>query len=110
MREPKEKWSPPATSPEQREQQLIVLATDLAEQQLRKGVASSPVVVHYLKAASERNKLELEKLRNENEVLRAKAEALESGKQSDAKYKEAIDAFRLYTGNSTEEYEEDYEY
>ena len=98
MSERKKRWSPPATTPEVREQQLTVLATDLAEQQLREGVASSAVIVHYLKLAGERNKLETEKLRNENEVLKAKAEALEAGKRSDAKYEEALRAMREYSG------------
>lgn len=99
MGERKKNWTPPpATTPEIREQQLTVLATDLAEQQLREGVASSAVIVHYLKLAGEKSRLENEKLKAENEVLKAKAEAIESAKRSDAKYEEAIAAFRSYSG------------
>ena len=39
----------PALTPEARENQLISLAIDLAEQQLRDGTASSQVITHYLK-------------------------------------------------------------
>ena len=39
----------PALTPEARENQLIYLATDLAEKQLREGTASSQVITHYLK-------------------------------------------------------------
>ena len=53
----------PALSPEAREQQLISLAVDLAEQQLREGTASSQVISHYLKQSTMKSQLELEKLR-----------------------------------------------
>ena len=42
----------PASSPEARENQMISLAIDLAEQQLRDGTASSQVITHYLKLGS----------------------------------------------------------
>lgn len=104
-------WSPPpATTPEAREQQLVVLATDLAEQQLREGVASAAVVTHFLKLAGTRNELELEKLRRENEVLRAKAESLESSKRTDEMYEQAIAAMKSYSGILEESYDEYDEY
>ena len=55
----------PALTPEARENQLISLAIDLAEQQLRDGTASSQVITHYLKLGSTKEKLEREKLKNE---------------------------------------------
>ena len=42
----------PALTPEARENQMIALAVDLAEQQLRDGTASSQVITHYLKLGS----------------------------------------------------------
>ena len=39
----------PALTPEARENQMIFLATELAEQQLRDGTASSQVITHYSK-------------------------------------------------------------
>ena len=47
----------PALTPEARENQLISLATDLAEKQLREGTASSQIIAHYLKLGSTREKL-----------------------------------------------------
>ena len=41
---PKKKEIRPALTPEARENQLIYLATELAEQQLRDGTASSQVI------------------------------------------------------------------
>ena len=42
----------PALTPEARENQLVSLAVDLAEKQLREGTASSQVITHYLKLGS----------------------------------------------------------
>ena len=92
----------PGTTIESRENQLISLAVDLAEEQLRNGTASSQVIVHYLKLGSTKERLEKEKLEKENALLRAKAEALESAKKVEELYEEAIKAMRKYSGNNTE--------
>lgn len=90
--------SRPALTPEARENQLISLAVDLAEQQLRDGTASSQVISHYLKLGSTRSSLEKEKLERENELLRAKTESLESAKRIEELYKDALNAMRTYSG------------
>ncbi len=90
----------PALDPEARENQLIALAVDLAEEQLREGTASSQVITHYLKLGSSKEKLEKEKLQKENELLRAKAEMLQSAKKMEGLYEEALAAFRTYSGGS----------
>ena len=56
----------PALSPEARENQMIALAVDLAEQQLRDGTASAQVITHFLKLGTSKAELEKEKLRQEN--------------------------------------------
>jgi len=56
----------PALSPEARENQLVSLAVDLAEKQLRDGTATSQVITHYLKLGSTKEKIEKEIL-NETE-------------------------------------------
>ena len=61
----------PALTPESRENQLVSLAINLAEKQLREGTASSQVITHYLKLGSTQAKLEQEKLKQENELLKA---------------------------------------
>ena len=50
--------SSPAMTPEARENQMIALAVDLAEKQLREGTASSQVITHFLKLASSTERLE----------------------------------------------------
>ena len=95
--------SHPALTPEARENQLISLAFDRAEQQLRDGSASSQVITHFLKLGTVKNEIELEKLRRENELLAAKKSAIESAESMEKIYSEAIDAMKKYRGVSTDE-------
>ena len=95
----------PALSPEARENQLISLAVDLAEKQLQEGTASSQVITHYLQLGSTKERLEKEKLEEENKLLRAKTENLQSQKRVEELYSEAIKAMRNYAGQGeTDEY------
>jgi len=89
---------PPATTPEGRENQLIALAVDLTEKQLAEGTASSQIISHYLKLGSTREKLEQERLAQENELLRAKIEAMASVKRVEELYETALNAMRSYAG------------
>lgn len=89
---------PPATTPEARENQLISLAVNLAERQLSEGTASAQVITHYLKLGSTRERLEKEKLAKENELLRAKTDALSSQKKIEELYTHALTAMRDYSG------------
>ncbi len=93
----------PALTPEARENQLISLAVDLAERQLIEGTASSQVITHYLKLGSTRERLERERLEEENNLLRAKVKAIDSTEEIKALYKNAIDAFRTYSGHGDED-------
>ena len=88
----------PALTPESRENQLISLAVDLAERQLMEGTASSQVITHYLKLGSTEEQLEKEKLIEENKLLRAKTENLQSMKRVEELYTEALNAMRNYAG------------
>lgn len=98
---------PPARTPEGRENQMISLALDQAELQLREGVAPAPVVVHYLKLATETTMLERERLRAQIELDRKKAEILDKDDRIEELYEEAITAMREYQGQPPlEDYEE----
>ena len=101
----------PALTPEARENQLVSLAINLAEEQLRNGTASSQVITHYLKLGSSKEKLEREKLERENELLRAKAEALASAKHVEDLYANALKAMKGYSGQDVleEDVYEEYE-
>lgn len=89
----------PATTPEGRENEMISLATDLAEQQIREGSASSQVISHFLKLGSTRERLEQQRLEHENELTRVKIEAIESQKRVEELYMQALSAMRSYSGN-----------
>lgn len=95
----------PALTPEARENEMITYAIDLAEKQLREGTASSAVITHYLKLGSTKEKLEREKLQKENELLRAKTEALQSAKRVEELYADALRAMKLYSGEEVDDEE-----
>ena len=88
----------PALSPEARENQMIALAVDLAEKQLMEGTASSQVITHFLKLGTTKAELEREKLASENELLRARTEAIQSAKKVEELYTQALNAMRNYGG------------
>ena len=97
-----------ALTPEAREMQLTSLAVDLAEKQLLEGTASSQIITHYLKAGSTREQLELERLRSENEMLRAKAKAYASAEDQKVLLEKALKAFTEYSGEdqTNDEYDD----
>ncbi len=90
--------SMPPLTPEGKENQMISLAMDCAESQLRDGTASSAVIVHFLKLGTERAELEREKLVHENELLKAKTQSLESATHVEQLMKEAVEAMKSYGG------------
>ena len=98
----------PALTPEGRTNQLIALAYDRAEEQLRDGTASSQVITHFLKQGSIQAELELEKLKRENELLTAKTESLQSSKRMEELYAEAIKAMASYAGHGEPDEPEEY--
>lgn len=89
----------PAITPEARENQLISLATDLAEQQLRDGTASSQVITHYLKLGSSRERLEKEIMEKQKELISAKTSNIAAMANSEALYREAVAAMKKYNGD-----------
>lgn len=90
----------PAATVEGRESQLIALAIDRVEERMLNGTATAQEYIHYLKLGSTKERLEKEKLELELELVKAKTEALQASKQSEAMYQEAIEAFKKYSGHS----------
>jgi len=97
----------PALTTESRENQLISLAVDLAEKQLMEGTASSQVITHYLKLGTTVARLEKEKLERENELLKAKTQALKSAEKVEELYENALKAMRNYSGGGVANDSED---
>jgi len=79
-----------ATDPKVRENELINLAVDLAEKQLKDGTASSAVITHYIKLASEREKAN-------TAMLKAKAKALEINSGDALSSDEVLEALSKYS-------------
>ena len=94
---------PPATTPEGRENQLIAMAMDEAERQIREGKATSQLLTHFLKLGSTREDLEKQRLQHENELLQAKVKTLASQEETEKLYRDALRAMKSYTGHPDEE-------
>lgn len=94
---------PPAQTAGEREDQLVSLAFDLVEERLIDGSATAAETVALLKMGTRREALEQERLKNENLLLSAKVDAMESAKRVEGLIGEALNAFKRYSGNLDEE-------
>ena len=106
---PSETSRTPARTPEERENQLIEAAVDLAESQLRGGDASAQVITHYLKLGSSRERLEQQRLKNEVALLETKRAHMESEMRTEALIADALRAMQAYSGNLPEQQEPDFD-
>lgn len=97
----------PAISPEARENQLIALAYDQAEQQLRDGTAPPSVIAHFLKMGSTKERLERSIMEDQGKLVKAKTDAIESSKRSEELYDKAIKAMQRYSGHGDDDEPED---
>lgn len=93
------KHKPPARTLAAREKEVVSLAVELAEKQLREGTAAPSTINHYLKLGTRAYELELEKLKHENELLQARTENVKSLTRMEELYEEAINALRSYQGS-----------
>lgn len=89
----------PARNLENRENQLIAKAYDLAEERLDNKTASAQEIVHFLKMGTAKAQLEKKKLEAETHLLESKKEVVDSAKRSNEAYEEALAAFRSYSGS-----------
>lgn len=104
---PEKEQRRPAATPEARENQMISLAVDLAEKQLRDGTASNQVIVHYLRLGSKKEKLEQEMLEKRTELLSAQADSVKSAQRVEELYSDALKAMRIYSGSQVDDGYED---
>lgn len=94
---------PPARSPEERENQLISAAFDLAEKKIRDGSASSTLITYVLKLGNEKERLERDILKAQTKLMDAKTENLASTKRLEDLYRDAISAMKHYSGSDSNE-------
>jgi TRAP-type uncharacterized transport system substrate-binding protein len=102
---PTTRRSRPAKTLEARENQLIALAMDVAEEQMRNGTVSSQVLSKFIESGTVKSQLEKEKLRHEVVLIEAKVETMKSAKTTEELYTKALEAMRSYTGTPVETYE-----
>ena len=93
----KKSSSRPVLSPEAYENRLINMAYKAVEKRIESGEATAAELVHFLRQGSIKEQLELEKLKKENELLKAKTESISSQKEVKELYANAINAFRKYS-------------
>ena len=87
-----------ASTPEGRENEMIMLAYQEVERRIRDHTATSQELCHFLKMGSEKERLEREKLEVEMELQRVRADSIESGKHMEELYNNAIAAMKMYSG------------
>lgn len=98
MTQPKTKRGRPATTPQNRENQLVSLAMGLVEERIRSGKASDSLLVQVCRMGSTREALEKEHLKIRIGLDRAKTRSIESSDRMEEVYKEAMAAMREYAG------------
>lgn len=94
---------PPAKTAAGRANQLKAMAYDLAAAKLEDGTASNQLIIQFLKVDPVREELELERLENENTLLKARVSALESVPRVEELYAEALEAMKGYRGESEDD-------
>lgn len=92
----------PARSEEEEQKLAAGYAMDLALEWLREGTAPAQIVTHFLKENSLRAQAELEKLRNEIELIKAKKKEIESAEEQEKRYQEVLKAISVYNGKDQE--------
>lgn len=93
----------PALTPEEWENRLIAKSFRAVEERIDNGTATAAEYVHFLKAGSVKQREEMEKLREENALLRAKTSAIESDRERAVSYKEVLEALSSYRTETKDE-------
>lgn len=94
---------PPAGNPEERTQQLVSDAYDLAEKQIADGTASAAVLVHFLKMGTAREQAELARIKSASELDHAKLEQANQGNAAEKLLEQAMRAFTGYKGEEDDD-------
>lgn len=93
----------PATTPEQIENECIALAFEEARRRLADGTATSQLITEFVRAGSYKRELEIEELKNKNELLLAKVKTLESQRTSEETAAAALKAMKTYMGQDDDD-------
>lgn len=102
--------SRPASTPEARINQLVNKAYNIAEKQMEEGTVSSQVLTQFLKMGTAIEEAKLERLKYENELIKAKTEAIRSSKNMEVLYENAIKAMKSYSAVGGDDEYDEYDY
>lgn len=108
MKESEKERKKPARTPKQRENQIINLVMDVVERKIEDGTASSQILCHFLKLATEKERLENDKLRGELELAKARVRQIDMQEDLKSLYEGAVTAMRSYRSTNENE-EQEYE-
>lgn len=92
-----------ASTPEGRENELINMAYEEVARRIQSHEATSAELVHFLRMGSEKERLERVRIESEISLHKVKADAIEASKTMEEIAKEAINAFKHYSGSEEEE-------
>ena len=87
-----------ASTPEGRENELINMAYEEVARRIANHEATSAELCHFLRMGSEKERVNLMKIEAEMELQRAKTVAIEEGRSMEVIAKEAMEAFKRYSG------------
>lgn len=90
-----------AMSDDERDAQLSSLAMNAIEQRIREGKASPSELLYCAKLGREETKLEKQQMRENVKLLSARTEDIQRNKNMEELYKQAIDAFKIYSGDES---------
>lgn len=90
-------------TPEAIEQEIISLSIDEVKKRIESGKASSQLLSIYAREGTVKAQLERKKLEKELELLEAKTKALKDAVDIKQLTQQALDAFKVYSGNADEE-------
>ena len=91
-----------SSTPEGRENELIDMAYNEVAMRIARHEATAAELVHFLKMGSEKERLERSKIETEMELQRAKTVAIEEGRSMEQIAKDAMEAFKRYSGVANE--------
>lgn len=89
----------PGRTAEAREDELIALAYNVAEEQMRNGTASAQVISHFLKLGSIKAQQELELLTAQTELAHAKVESIQRSDNMEELVAKAAESMVSYGAN-----------
>jgi len=94
----------PSLNDEERENKLVSLAYDMAEEQLENKTATSQVEIHFLRLGSKKADLEIETAKLNNKLLEEKIASERSNVEINQLFIQVMEALTSYQGHPEEEY------